>query len=270
MQIGYPRRFDPAFRAVRAAVAAGDLGRVHTIRSTTLDPAPPPRAYLAGSGGLFRDCTVHDLDAVRWVTGREVVELYATGFDRADPVFAELGDVDSAALVLTMDDGSLGLISNSRCNARGYDVRLEVHGATDSVAAGLDDGVPLRPAGPGALVPTGPPHAFFMDRLAAAFRAELAAFTDVVAGRSRRRAPSTTHWRPRSSPRPPSSPCASTAPSAWRRSAEAWGQPPTACTGGRHSTESPAAGEVTHAWCDRRCVRPGLQNSVTDQRAMTS
>ena len=182
VQIGYPRRFDPAFRAVRAAVAAGDLGRVHTIRSTTLDPAPPPRAYLAGSGGLFRDCTVHDLDAVRWVTGREVVELYATGSDRADPVFAELGDVDSAALVLTMDDGGLGLISNSRCNARGYDVRLEVHGATDSVAAGLDDGVPLRPVGPGALVPTGPPHAFFMDRLAAAFRAELAAFTDVVAG----------------------------------------------------------------------------------------
>lgn len=182
VQIGYPRRFDPAFGAVRAAVAAGELGRVHTVRSTTLDPAPPPRAYLAGSGGLFRDCTVHDLDAVRWVTGQEIVEVHAAGADRGDPMFAELGDVDAAALVLTMADGSLGLISNSRYHARGYDVRLEVHGEADSVAAGLDDGLALRPLGPGALTPTGPPHAFFMDRLAAAFRAELAAFTEVVAG----------------------------------------------------------------------------------------
>jgi myo-inositol 2-dehydrogenase/D-chiro-inositol 1-dehydrogenase len=182
VQIGYPRRFDPAFRGVRDAVVGGALGRVHTVRSTTLDPAPPPRAYLAGSGGLFRDCTVHDLDAVRWVTGREVVEVYATGSDRGDAVFGELGDVDSAALLLTLDDGGLGLVSNSRYNARGYDVRLEVHGAADSVAAGLDDGLALRPLGPGALAPAGPPHAFFMDRLAAAFRAELAAFTEVVAG----------------------------------------------------------------------------------------
>lgn len=182
VQVGYPRRFDPAFLEVRAAVAAGALGRVHTVRSTTLDPAPPPRAYLAGSGGLFRDCTVHDLDAVRWVSGREVVEVYAVGSDRADPVFAELGDADSAALLLTLDDGAVGLISNSRFHARGYDVRLEVHGSADSVAAGLDDGLALRPVGPGALRPAGPPHTFFIDRLAAAFRAELAAFTEVVAG----------------------------------------------------------------------------------------
>jgi myo-inositol 2-dehydrogenase / D-chiro-inositol 1-dehydrogenase len=182
VQIGYPRRFDPAFLAVRAAVAAGELGRVHTVRSTTLDPAPPPRGYLAGSGGLLRDCTVHDLDAVRWVTGQDVAEVYAAGSDRGDPVFGELGDVDAAALVLTMADGSLALVSNSRYNARGYDVRLEVHGAVDSRAAGLDDGLPLRPVGPGALAPAGPPHAFFIDRLASAFRAELAAFTELVAG----------------------------------------------------------------------------------------
>ena len=182
VQIGYPRRFDAGFRAVRAAVVDGQLGRVHTVRSTTLDPAPPPRAYLAGSGGLFRDCTVHDLDTVRWVTGQEVLTVYATGSDRGDPMFAELGDVDAAALVLTMADGSLGLISNSRYNARGYDVRLEVHGAADSAAAGLDDGLAMRPLGPDALHPAGPPHTFFMDRLAAAFRAELAAFTELVAG----------------------------------------------------------------------------------------
>ena len=95
--VGYPRRFDAGFRAARAAVADGELGRVHTVRSTTLDPAPPPAAYLAASGGIFRDCAVHDFDAVRWVTGREVVEVYATGGDRGATIFRELGDVDTAA-----------------------------------------------------------------------------------------------------------------------------------------------------------------------------
>ena len=82
VQIGYPRRFDPAFAAARAAVEAGELGWVHTVRSTTLDPAPPPRGYIEVSGGIFRDCSVHDFDTVRWVTGREVVEVYA---DRQSP-----------------------------------------------------------------------------------------------------------------------------------------------------------------------------------------
>lgn len=182
VQIGYPRRFDAAFVGARAAVMSGELGALHTVRSTTLDPAPPPAAYIAGSGGLFRDCSVHDFDAVRWVTGREVVEVYAVGANRGEEFFAELGDVASASVLLTLDDGTIGVVSNSRYNARGYDVRLEVHGALDSVAAGLDDGLPLRSTQPGVTFPAGPPHGFFMDRLAAAFRAELAAFTEVVAG----------------------------------------------------------------------------------------
>ncbi|GAA0900742.1 Gfo/Idh/MocA family oxidoreductase [Pseudonocardia zijingensis] len=182
VQIGYPRRFDPAFLAGRAAVESGELGALHTVRSTTLDPAPPPAAYLAGSGGIFRDCAVHDFDAVRWVTGREVVEVYATGSDRGDPLFTGIGDVHTAAAILTLDDGTLGVVSNSRGNPRGYDVRLELHGTADSAAAGLDDGLPLRSLDPGVTFPAGPPHTFFMDRLAAAFRAELAAFTEVVAG----------------------------------------------------------------------------------------
>ncbi|HVL83919.1 MAG TPA: Gfo/Idh/MocA family oxidoreductase [Pseudonocardia sp.] len=182
VQIGYPRRFDPGFVAARAAVASGALGRVHTVRSTTLDPAPPPAAYVAGSGGIFHDCAVHDIDAVRWVTGREVVEVFATGSARGAPFFAEHGDVDTAAAVLTLDDGTLALVSAARYNARGYDVRLELHGADDSVAAGWDEGVPLRSTEPGIGFPAGPPHQFFMERLAAAFRAELAAFVEVVAG----------------------------------------------------------------------------------------
>jgi myo-inositol 2-dehydrogenase/D-chiro-inositol 1-dehydrogenase len=182
IQIGYPRRFDVGFAAVRQAIASGELGWVHTVRSTTLDPAPPPAGYLAVSGGIFRDCSVHDFDAVRWVTGREVVEVYATGSDRDDPVFADHGDVAFAATVLTLDDGARAVVSNSRYNARGYDVRMEVHGSDDSIAAGLDEGLPLRSAQPGVTFPGGSPYTFFMDRLADAFRASLATFTEVVAG----------------------------------------------------------------------------------------
>src|SRR5919202_5479831 len=84
VQIGYQRRFDPAFQAAHAAVASGELGWLHTVRATTLDPAPPPPAYVAVSGGIFRDCRVPDYDAIRWVTGREVVEVYATGSNGGD------------------------------------------------------------------------------------------------------------------------------------------------------------------------------------------
>ncbi|WP_088288191.1 Gfo/Idh/MocA family oxidoreductase [Kineosporia sp. A_224] len=185
VQIGYPRRFDPAFVAARDAVRDGSLGRVHTVRSTTLDPAPPPAAYLAVSGGIFRDCSVHDFDAVRWVTGREVVEVYAVGAvdpAAAQELYAANGDWSTVSTLLTMDDGSIGVVSNTRANARGYDVRLEVHGTDDAVAAGLDEGLPLRATQPGVAWPAGPAHTFFMDRLTEAFRRELATFCDVAAG----------------------------------------------------------------------------------------
>jgi myo-inositol 2-dehydrogenase/D-chiro-inositol 1-dehydrogenase len=182
IQIGYPRRFDAGFTAARAAVASGELGRLHTVRSTTLDPAPPPAAYVAVSGGIFRDCSVHDFDTVRWVTCQEVVEVYATGSDRGDPMFAEAGDVATATTVLTLQDGTMALVSNARYNAAGYDVRMELHGSEGSIAAGLDDKLPLRSVEPGVAFPTGEPYAFFMDRFAAAFRAELSAFVEVAAG----------------------------------------------------------------------------------------
>lgn len=183
VQIGYPRRFDAAFAAARTAVADGSLGWLHTVRSTTLDPAPPPDGYVRASGGIFRDCSVHDFDAVRFVTGQEVVEVYATGSNQGAPIFAECDDVDSAAILLTLESGALAVVSNSRYNARGYDVRLEVHGSKDSVAAGLEDRWPIRSTEPGVSFPAGNPHSFFMDRLADAFRAELDAFTAVAAGK---------------------------------------------------------------------------------------
>ncbi len=182
VQIGFPRRFDPAFRKAKEEVDAGVLGRLTTVRSTTLDPAPPPNAYLANSGGIFRDCAIHDLDAVRWVTGHEVVEVYATGTAAGDPFFAEIGDVDTATIVLTFDNGTLGVISDTRYNGRGYDVRLELHGSLDSVAAGLDPSLPLRSTEAGVTFPDRAPHQFFMDRFTTAFHAELSAFLDVVGG----------------------------------------------------------------------------------------
>ncbi|WP_240513022.1 Gfo/Idh/MocA family oxidoreductase, partial [Streptomyces griseoruber] len=168
IQIGYNRRFDAGFVAARAAVHSGELGKLHTVRSTTLDPAPPPAAYVAASGGIFRDCSVHDFDIIRWVTGREVTEVYAVGGNRG--------------ALLTLDDGTIAVISNSRHNARGYDVRMEIHGFTDSIAVGLEDKLPLRSVEPGVTFPAGTPHDFFMDRFTAAYRAELTAFTEVVAG----------------------------------------------------------------------------------------
>ena len=183
VQIGYQRRFDPAFTAARAAVASGELGWLHTVRAVTLDPAPPPAAYVAVSGGIFRDCSVHDFDSIRWVTGREVAEVYATGANRGDRLFSEAGDVDTAASVLTLDDDTLVLVSNSRYNRRGHDVRMELHGSRDSIAVGLEDRLPLRSVEPGASFPSGKPHDFFMDRFLPAYRAELEAFTEVVAGR---------------------------------------------------------------------------------------
>ena len=182
VQIGYNRRFDAGFVAAREAVRSGRLGRLHTVRSTTMDPAPPPAAYLAASGGIFRDCSVHDFDIIRFVTGREVVEVYATGSARGDDMFARSGDAATTAALLTLDDETLAVVSNTRYNGRGYDVRLELHGTGDSIAAGWDDRLPVRSVEPGTPFPAGPPHSFFMDRFAAAYRRELTAFTEVVAG----------------------------------------------------------------------------------------
>ncbi|MGU3431635.1 Gfo/Idh/MocA family oxidoreductase [Actinomycetes bacterium M1A6_2h] len=182
VQIGYNRRFDPAFAAAKAAVDSGDLGWLHTVRSTTLDPAPPPMSYVAASGGILRDCSVHDFDIVRWVVGHEVTEVYAAGSNQGDPEFAAALDVDTATTTLSFANGTLGVVSNTRYNGRGYDCRLEVHGKDDTVVAGWDQQVPVRNLEPGATFPGSTPHHFFMDRFTSAYRAELSAFLRVIAG----------------------------------------------------------------------------------------
>lgn len=183
VQMGFQRRFDAGFRAARDAVSSGRMGWIHTLRANTGDAAPPPASYIPTSGGFFRDCSIHDIDAVRFVTGREVVTVYAVGENRGEAFFAESGDVDAAAAVLTLDDGTNALISGSRYNARGYDVRLEVLGSKDSISVGMDDRLPLRSVEEGIDFPSARPYADFMERFHQAYVDEMAAFTELVAGR---------------------------------------------------------------------------------------
>lgn len=182
LQLGFMRRFDAGYSAARAAVRSGALGRLHTVRTVTSDPAPPPAAYLPLSGGLYRDCLIHDFDMVRWVTGREVTRVYAAGSDGGSAMFREAGDVDTAAALLTLDDGTLVTSTATRCNGAGYDVRMELAGERDQLAVGLDDRTPVtsaEPAGPGA---PAKPWPGFLERFAPAYEAELDAFVRLVRG----------------------------------------------------------------------------------------
>lgn len=180
LQIGFQRRFDAGFLAAREALRSGALGRVHTIRCVTSDAAPPPPEFLPQSGGLIRDCMVHDFDAVRWLTGREVVEVYARGSDAGAAFFREAGDVDTAAALLTLDDGTLVTATATRYNGAGYDVRTELSGERGQWVVGLSGRAPLtsaEPDGPGA---PARPWRGFLERFEGAYRAELAAFVRAV------------------------------------------------------------------------------------------
>ncbi|MEE9278037.1 MAG: Gfo/Idh/MocA family oxidoreductase [Dehalococcoidia bacterium] len=184
LQIGFQRRFDVGFREARRLVQAGDLGRLYIVRLATHDPEPSHEEYISTSGGIFRDLHIHDFDAVRWVTGQEVEEVYAMGAVLCDDVFKRYDDVDTAAAVLRLRDGALAILSGTRHDPRGYDVRMELFGARDSIAVGWDGRTPLRSVEPGVPAPAERAYPNFLDRFAAAYEAELAHFIEFAQGRA--------------------------------------------------------------------------------------
>lgn len=137
-QIGFNRRFDHNFRAVRDAVTAGKIGDPHIIRITSRDPEPPNPEYVKVSGGIFLDMTIHDFDMARYLSGSEVTKVYVNGAVLVDPEIGKAGDIDTAVISLEFANGALGIIENSRKAVYGYDQRAEVFGSGGAVATSND------------------------------------------------------------------------------------------------------------------------------------
>lgn len=182
LQIGFQRRFDPGYVEARRLLASGELGTLYAFRLAGHDPAPPHEAYIPVSGGLFRDFSIHDFDVIRWLTGQEVVEVYAVGAVRGFDVFAKYGDVDTAVATLTMGDGAIGAMTVARHDPLGYDVRAELFGSRDSISVGLGPRTPMHSVEPGVAPPAGPAWPDFLDRFHSAYVAEFEAFVRVARG----------------------------------------------------------------------------------------
>ncbi|HUF33446.1 MAG TPA: Gfo/Idh/MocA family oxidoreductase [Acidimicrobiales bacterium] len=189
VQIGFMRRFDAGFVEMRRLVESGDLGDVYLVRAASHDHVPPHESYLDQSGSVFRDMHIHDFDAVRWLTGRDVVEVYAAGSVLVDEMFRRHGDVDMSALVLVLEGGVLASITGARANPLGYDHRTEVIGSHDAVCAGWNERTPLRSVDLDGGRPPIAPYPAFSERFGPAYRAEVEAFVALVRGEGENRSP---------------------------------------------------------------------------------
>ncbi|MFZ1963681.1 MAG: inositol 2-dehydrogenase [Roseiarcus sp.] len=183
LMIGFNRRFDPNFKEARARITAGVIGEVEMVSITSRDPSPPPLAYLARSGGLFRDMTIHDFDMAAFLLGEDPVAVFAAASNLVDPAIGAESDVDSASLVLTTKSGKIAQISNSRRATYGYDQRIEVHGSKGLVSAENLRATTVEVADAGGYR-RDPLLNFFMTRYTQAYANEIAAFVDALnAGR---------------------------------------------------------------------------------------
>jgi myo-inositol 2-dehydrogenase/D-chiro-inositol 1-dehydrogenase len=179
VMLGFNRRFDPSFREVRARVKAGEIGTLRALRVTSRDPQGPPAAYLAVSGGMFRDMTIHDFDMARFFLG-QIVEVSAVASHNNDPVFMGAGDHAQAMVTLKSADGVLCTIVNSRTCAFGYDQRLEAFGDLGALEAGNMTATTVRSFGATQTEAAGPVLNFFLERYVPAYRAEFAEFVAAI------------------------------------------------------------------------------------------
>lgn len=179
LMIGFNRRFDPHFAAVRQAIDKGRIGEVEMVQIVSRDPSAPPADYIKSSGGIFCDMTIHDFDMARFVLAEEPQTVMATASVLTDPAIGTLGDFDSTSVILMTDSGKHCTISNSRRATFGYDQRIEVHGSKGSIAIENQRPVSIEIAtGDGYIRP--PLHDFFMTRYTEAYAAEIAAFIAAV------------------------------------------------------------------------------------------
>ncbi|MEO0701939.1 MAG: inositol 2-dehydrogenase [Pseudomonadota bacterium] len=180
LMIGFQRRFDPHFRALRAALRGGQIGAVEQIAITSRDPAPPPYGYIERSGGLFRDMTIHDFDMARFLLDAPIRRVMATGATLVDAQIGVLGDYDTATVVMEAESGAQITITNSRRARYGYDQRVEVLGSNGMLQVGNQLQANVTTAGVDGFAQP-PLLDFFMDRYAAAYTAEMEAFMANIA-----------------------------------------------------------------------------------------
>lgn len=175
LMVGFNRRFDPHFRAVRQAIDEGAVGEVEMVTIVSRDPGAPPVSYIERSGGIFRDMTIHDFDMARWLLGEEPTVVAAFASNLVDPEIGKAGDFDSANVLLETPSGRQAVITNSRRATYGYDQRIEVLGSKGMAAAENQREVSVELAsGAGFVRP--PLHDFFMTRYTSAYAAEIATF----------------------------------------------------------------------------------------------
>jgi len=179
LQVGFNRRFDHNFARIHELVKSGSVGEPQLIKITSRDPAPPPPEYVAVSGGIFLDMTIHDFDMARFQAGSEVVEVYAKGAVLVDPAIGKAGDVDTALVTLTFANGALGVIDNSRKAVYGYDQRVEVFGSKGAAVAENDTPSNVKLYSENGVEGDKPLY-FFLERYKDAFISEMKAFLDAI------------------------------------------------------------------------------------------
>ncbi len=179
LMIGFNRRFDPNFAALKQRLAKGAIGDIEIVTILSRDSSPPPLDYVKRSGGLFRDMMVHDLDMARFLLGEDPVEVHAMGSSLVDRRIGQAGDVDTAVVQMRTRSGKLCQISNSRRASYGYDQRIEVHGSKGMLRAGNIHETTVEEAGPKGFISDRIEN-FFLERYAGAYRNELDAFLRCV------------------------------------------------------------------------------------------